>query len=148
MGLILDTGVVIRTERQKTKLDFARWKQYGEAAISVITVSELLVGVHRADNETRRARRLSLVESIIAQVPVLDFTIAVSRVHAELFAELSRRGQMIGAHDLIVAATARSCEYAILTTNAAEFRRVPDLSVIEYTDPPAEPDFPLSPVPP
>jgi predicted nucleic acid-binding protein len=37
---------------------------------------------------------------------------------------------MIGAHDLIIAATALSHGCAVLTTNAAEFARVPGLEVL------------------
>ena len=61
MGLILDTGVFIRMERG-LKVDFSVWADYGEAFISTVTVSELLAGVHRVNNATRRARRLAYVE--------------------------------------------------------------------------------------
>jgi hypothetical protein len=52
MGLLLDTGVLIRAERRGKEgqdfspLDFSPWVRYGDAAISAITASELLVGVH------------------------------------------------------------------------------------------------------
>lgn len=128
MGLVLDTGVFIRAERGGS-LDFSPWADYGDAFISAITVSELLVGVHRADSDARRIRRSAFVEAILTQLPVLDFTAEVARVHAGLFAALSQQGQMIGAHDLIIAATALSHGCAVLTTNA-EFTRVPGLEVL------------------
>ena len=34
---------------------------------------------------------------------------------------------MIGAHDLIIAATARSLDFGLITLNVDEFRRVPEL---------------------
>ena len=40
-------------------------------------------------------------------------------------AELMQRGQIIGAHDLIIAATAKLHGASVLTDNAVEFRRVP-----------------------
>ena len=95
MGLIIDTNVFIHSERSGHNIDFSRWVNHGEAAISVVTASELLVG---ADSEARRQKRLAFVESILAQIPIRDFTIAIARVHAELFAMLARQGQMIGAH--------------------------------------------------
>lgn len=130
MGLILDTCILIRAERGHT-LDFSQWANYGNAFISVITVSELLVGVHRADSDARRIRRSAFVEAILAQLPVLDFTMETARIHASLFAALSQQGQRIGAHDLIIAATAISHDCAVLTTNTAEFARVPGLDVVE-----------------
>lgn len=57
MGLILDTDVLIRGEKQAIEVDFTRWAQYGEAYISAITCSELLVGVHRANTGHSRSDR-------------------------------------------------------------------------------------------
>jgi predicted nucleic acid-binding protein len=129
VGLVLDTCILIRAERGHS-LDFSLWTHYGDAFISAITVSELLVGVHRADSDARRIRRSAFVEAILAQLPVLDFTMETARIHAGLFAALSQQGQIIGAHDLIIAATALSHDCAVLTTNTTEFARVPGLDVI------------------
>ena len=125
MGLVLDTCILIHAERHGA-LDFSPWASHGDAFISAITVSELLVGVHRADSDAHRARRSAFVEAILAQLPALDFTTETARVHAGLFATLSQQGQMIGAHDLIIAATALLHDCVVLTTNAAEFARVAD----------------------
>ena len=129
MGLVLDTCILIHAERHGA-LDFSPWASHGDAFISAITVSELLVGVHRADSDARRARRSAFVEAILAQLPALDFTTETARVHAGLFATLSQQGQMIGAHDLIIAATALLHDCVVLTTNPAEFARVPGLDVL------------------
>ncbi|HUG94229.1 MAG TPA: PIN domain-containing protein [Planctomycetaceae bacterium] len=99
MGLIIDTNVFIRAERAGHPPDVSRWAGYGEAYLSVVTVAELLIGVHRADNDARRARRSAFVEEIIRSFPVLDFNTPVARVHAELFASLAARGELIGPHD-------------------------------------------------
>lgn len=61
---------------------------------------------------------------------MLDFTTETARVHADLFTTLSQQGQMIGAHDLIIAATALLHDGVVLITNAAEFARVPGLDVL------------------
>ncbi len=63
----------------------------------------------------------------------MDVTLGVARVHAEIYAELANKGQMIGAHDLIIAATARCHDLSLLTDNATEFSRVPGLRVIPFT---------------
>jgi predicted nucleic acid-binding protein len=130
MGLIIDTNVFVQWERSGRVIDFSQWEAHGEAAISVVTASELLVGVHRADSEARRQRRSAFVEAILTQIPIRDFTIEVARVHAQLFATLARSGQIVGAHDLMIAATASHGDCSVLTTNVAEFSRVPDLDVI------------------
>jgi tRNA(fMet)-specific endonuclease VapC len=39
-------------------------------------------------------------------------------------------GKMIGAHDLLIAATALAQGHAVLTQNAKDFKRVPGLTVL------------------
>jgi tRNA(fMet)-specific endonuclease VapC len=132
MGLILDTCVLIRAEKNVKQVDFKKWEHYGEAYISAITVSELLVGVHCADNEARRIKRSVFVEEIIKHITALDFTADVARVHAELHAYLLNNGNTIGSHDLIIAATAIANGYPLLTTNLKEFNRIPGLQVLKF----------------
>ncbi len=55
----------------------------------------------------------------------------VARVHSRIWVQLSKAGQMIGPHDLIVAATALRRRWALATFNAREFRHVSGLEVIE-----------------
>ncbi len=133
MGLIVDTNVFIRFERRGGPVDLAPWEPSEDVFISTVTISELLMGVHRADNEARRNRRSAFVEAVIAGVSALDFTTEIARLHADIAAELMRRGQLIGAHDLIIAATARHHALSLLTDNVDEFSRVPGLNVIAFT---------------
>lgn len=100
-----------------------------ERAISVITVSELLHGVHRATG-ARRARRRAFVEHVLGAFDPIAITEPVARVHAEVWADLSGRGEKIGAHDLWIAATALTHGLGVATLNGADFGRVPGLRVI------------------
>ena len=135
MGLMLDTNVFIHSERSGSPIDFSKWEKYGDVYISVITTSELLIGVHYAKTDAQRARRSAFVESVLAKIPALSFETEEARVHAGLFATLARQGKMIGAHDLIIAATAIVHNCAVLTENTKEFERVPGLETISFTSP-------------
>ena len=132
MGLMVDTNVFIRFEKSGTAIDLSPWEPSERVYASVVTVSELLMGVHRANTEERRRRRAAFVEAVISGVGVLDFAIGCARVHAEIWAELATKGLLIGAHDLIIAATARHHGFSILTDNVDEFSRVPGLRVIPF----------------
>ena len=132
MGLMVDTNVFIGFEKSGKPIDFSSWEISGNVYISSVIVSELLMGVHRANTEERRQRRSAFVEAVIAGVGVLDFTVAAARIHAEIHADLAKKGQMIGAHDLIIAATARCHDLSVLTDNVKEFSRVPGLQVIPF----------------
>ncbi len=135
MGLMLDTNVFIYSERSGKSIDFSKWDKYGDVYLSSITVSELLVGVHYANSDARKTRRSAFVESVLAKMPVLSFNTEEARVHAGLFAILAKQGQMIGAHDLIIAATAIVHNCAVLTENIKEFERVPGLETISFIEP-------------
>ncbi len=129
MGLIIDTGVLIRIEREPAAVDLSRYKPaYGEGFISAATCSELLVGVHLANTEPRRARRSAFVEAVFRLFRPLPFDLEVARVHAHLVGSLGK-GITLGALDLIIGATAIRHGFPVLTTNAADFRRMPGCAV-------------------
>jgi len=92
-------------------------------------VSELLHGVHRASG-ARRSRRRAFVEHILAGIQPVPITESIARVHAEIWADLERRGQTVGAHDLWIAATALTHGFGLITRNREEFRRVRGLRVL------------------
>jgi predicted nucleic acid-binding protein len=98
-------------------------------ALASITASELLTGIDRANTPARRLRREAVVEATLALIPVLPFDLLVARTHARLWAQLAAAGQLVGAHDMLIAATALAHGYAVLTHNVRDFRRVPGLVV-------------------
>ncbi len=134
MGILIDTGVFIRWERDGGTVNFGKWSGYGEPAISVVTQSELMVGVHRANTPQRKEKRLRFVQTVITNVSILPIDSQIADVHSQIVATLSESGLKIGPHDNWIAATAVTCDYDLLTTNANEFRRVPNLRVIDYLD--------------
>ena len=129
MALLIDTDLLVDRERGVGVEATERLLGDEERAISVITISELLHGVHRAEGD-RRARRSAFVEHLLAGIQAIPITGAVARVHAELWAQLSDRGEPIGAHDLWIAATAVAHGLGVATGNASDFGRVPGLRVV------------------
>jgi len=51
MGLMVDTNVFIRFEKSGNPIDFSTWDASAKVYISAVVVSELLMGVHRANTE-------------------------------------------------------------------------------------------------
>ncbi len=85
--------------------------------------------MHRARGGAR-ARRRAFVEHVIAGLEPVPVTEAVARIHAEAWAELSRRGSTIPAHDLWIAATALAHDFGVITRDRDDFERVPGLRVL------------------
>jgi tRNA(fMet)-specific endonuclease VapC len=130
MGMIFDTTEIIRLERNAGLLrELASAAGDEPFGISIITVSELLHGVERAKTDAIRLKRHAFVESVFEHFPLLPFDMPAARVHARIWAHLEGRGEMIGAHDLIIAATALALDYEVVTSNSADFERVPGLRV-------------------
>lgn len=130
MARLIDSDVLIAVERRGGSADaFIQRLSREAAAVASITAAELLIGVHHADSSRRRLEREAFIDTSLERLPVLSFDLEAARVHAKLWAQLTSIGQMIGAHDLIIAATALANGYAVLTYNLGEFRRVPGLVV-------------------
>ena len=98
-------------------------------AISSVTAAELLVGVDRANSPQLREQRVRIVERVLSDLPVLPYDLPVARIHARLWAQLAMAGTIIGDRDLMIAATALTHGYDVLTHNVRHFARVPGLVV-------------------
>lgn len=128
MAVLIDTSILIDAERRGEKLERALGEE--DRAISVVTASELLHGVHRAGDEAIRVRRQVFVEHILSSLDPVPITTRVARAHARLWAHLEDAGMVIGAHDLWIAATALAHGMSVATGNTRHFDRVPGLSVV------------------
>ncbi len=130
MGVILDTRVLIEAERRESEIQqFADSREEEVFGLSVISVAELLHGVHRADSIKRRLKRTAYVEKVIELFPIYNFDISVARIYAELWSDLSKRGIQVGAHDLIIGSTALSLGFSVATYNERHYERVEGLRI-------------------
>lgn len=131
MATLIDSTIPIGLERRGLSLvELSRIvPEDEEIALAAVTVSELLLGVFRADSAPRRLRRESFLDALLDAIPVLPFDLRVARTYARVWSELLAQGQPIGIHDAQIAATALTHGYGVLTDNAREFGRVPGLSV-------------------
>jgi tRNA(fMet)-specific endonuclease VapC len=127
VAILIDTSVLVDAERGGSTLERVASDEH---LISVISASEFIHGIHRAVDGARRARRQAFVEQVLVELEALPITIEVARVHASIWAQLEATGEVIGMHDLWIAATALAHGLRVATTNAREFERVPGLSVL------------------
>lgn len=133
MGALIDSSVLVAVERADLRLDELLRDHADEpVAIAAITASELLHGVHRAGAPAHRARREAFVESILAAIPVVPFDLVSARLHASLWAQLASRGVNIGAHDLLIGATALAVGFDVATRDKRSFPKIPGLNVVRW----------------
>jgi predicted nucleic acid-binding protein len=123
---ILDTSVFIAGERGR-QLDQQRLPD--EAAVSVVTLAELNLGVHMAGSEDVRARRLETVGAVRATYIALPIDEDVASAFAELVAAARKAGRRPRVQDAWIAATARAHD-AIVFTQDRDFDGLPGVEVV------------------
>ena len=124
--LLLDTTFLIDVERGVDLDDVIA--DDDDVAVAAITIAELRVGVLLANSRRRRARA-SYVHELIEAIPIIGYDVRVAEVHSQLLAAVREQGRPRGAHDLIIAATARSSGRVVLTADARAFAELPDVDV-------------------
>ena len=132
MGIIIDTSIFIHSERSKKTISsvLSNISTDEEVYISAATISELLVGVYRANTEKRRIIRTAYVEKILSSFVAIEITTPIARIHARIVADLLRRGQIIGVQDIWIAATAIHHGFSVLTYDVSDFNRIAGLNVL------------------
>jgi tRNA(fMet)-specific endonuclease VapC len=128
MGLILDTSVLVAARRRRFDLA-AALEAYGdlEVGIAAITAAELVRGVS-AGREPAAARRL-YVDRILEDVPVVPFGLAEAREYGRIWADLRPRQSSVDPHSLMVAATALTLDWALMTLDPARFEGIDGLVI-------------------
>jgi tRNA(fMet)-specific endonuclease VapC len=136
--MILDSSVIISAERRghsvRQILEQVHASQgETEIGLSVVTVAELVHGVHgayRAQTQTQRGRRLEFIERLCRDVPVHPVTLDIARLVGRIEGEQEAKGVQFAFEDLVIGATALHLGYAVMTLNARHFQRIPGLSVV------------------
>jgi len=99
-----------------------------DVAVAAITVAELKVGVQLAKGD-RRDKRERFVAAVLDAVSVEPYDLDVAEAHAALLAHVRQAGTPRGAHDLIIAATARARERQVVSSDQAGFAELPGVSI-------------------
>ncbi len=83
--------------------------------------------MHLADDAHRGARS-AFVDEVLATIPTEDYDLAVARAHAELLAHVRQVGRPRGAHDLVIAATAKATSRTVVSADAEAFTDLPGIA--------------------
>jgi len=105
-----------------------------DARISVITLGELHLALHRAETRRQRESASGFIRVIETQLEIEVFGVEQAEAWARIHDVLRRAGQLIGERDLQIAATAVAGGHAVMTGNTGEFARVPGLVVLPPPD--------------
>jgi tRNA(fMet)-specific endonuclease VapC len=122
MAYLIDTDIIInsikgnKTVNQKIS-EFATIPK----AISIVTYGELLYG---AKKSTQREKNTSIVYRLAEIFPILGVTRATMEAFTDLKAALDRKGDRIEDFDLLIAATALTLNYILVTNNTKHYKGI------------------------
>jgi tRNA(fMet)-specific endonuclease VapC len=125
--LLLDTTFLVNADRSGSALA-ELIDDEDEVAIAAVTVAELRVGVLLATPK-KRATRLAFLDDVLGAIPVVDYDTSVAESHAELLAHVRQQGKPRGAHDLLIAATAKATQRLVVSADVTAFADLPGVEV-------------------
>jgi len=125
---MLDTNMCSYIIRDNPKGIFQKLKVVEKKhtiALSSIVVSELLYGVSKKGS----TKLIKVVNMFVEQFTIYDYNKASAKAYANIRTILEKKGQVIGVHDMLIAAHALSLDATIVTNNTKEFERVDGLVI-------------------
>ncbi len=130
MDLLADTTFLIDLWRERRRpgaaTAFARHHPDWTLGICWVVAGEFLSGAVEAGHDA------GVIRAFLARYPVLHSSLAIAEHYALLHSALRTTGGLIGPNDLWIAATAVAHRLPLLTRNAKEYSRVPDLRIEAY----------------
>lgn len=125
---LLNTNILSELIRQPhgyTAQKIAALESEESCCTNVIVACELRYGAQKKDSPVLTAKVNQLLETIA----VLPLKPNIEEHYARLRVTLERAGTPIGSNDLLIAAHACALGLVLVTGNAKEFSRIPDLAV-------------------
>jgi len=127
-----DTNAFSRYMRGRDAELAARFEPvFPQVRLSAIVLAELEYGAAKSGLPRHRAQLTALISSL----PYEPFTDADAATFGHLRTHLSRRGELIGPYDLLIAAQALRLGATVVTHNLREFSRVPGLKLADWQTP-------------
>ena len=137
MGLILDTSILIASERRGEAIeDILRQARntHGEIdiALSAVSVVELTHGIYRARTEADRVRRKTFAEGVFNDLIVHPVTLEIAQLAGQIEGEQAAQGNIIAFEDLVIGTTALHLGFDVATLNVRHFERIPGLKIVSF----------------
>jgi tRNA(fMet)-specific endonuclease VapC len=128
---LLDTNACIQLWQRKNLNARRNFAQYSPTDIALCSVvkAELLFGALRSEY---KENNLQLLQKLFAPLQSYDFDDIAAEHYAQIRADLTAQGCLIGANDLMIAAIARANQLTLITHNTGEFSRVKDLAIEDW----------------
>jgi len=127
MPYLIDTDILIHSIKgnETVNRNIAKYAAIPKA-ISIITLGELLYG---AKKSLQRDKNTSIIYRLAEIFPVVGITRSTIETFADVKLALEKKGEAIEDFDLLIAATALSLNYTLVTNNLGHFQRIKGLQL-------------------
>jgi tRNA(fMet)-specific endonuclease VapC len=132
---ICDTSVLVDIDRGGVAERVAKLDDEGRHAISIVTVTELQLGVNKRYDPGTPAydRAVEDLARLLSRFDMLDVTRPIAVAAADIIADLQDGGAALNdLHDVYIAATARTEQLPVLTANVDHFDRIDGVRVVDW----------------
>ncbi|MGH9948149.1 MAG: type II toxin-antitoxin system VapC family toxin [Pyrinomonadaceae bacterium] len=102
--------------------------QFQAFSFSTITRFEILRGM-KVRNATGQ---LKFFDQFCGQNEIIGLSDQIIVRAADIYADLHKRGSLVGDADILIAATAHENNLAVVTNNEIHFNRIPGLQVLNW----------------
>ncbi len=128
---LLDTNACIQLWQRKNINARRHFERYSPAEIALCSVvkAELLFGAWCSEYTENN---LQLLQQLFSPLQSFDFDDIAAEHYAQIRADLTAQGCLIGANDLMIAAIARANQVTLITHNTGEFSRVKGLAIEDW----------------
>ena len=130
---LLDTDTLsclMRKDRSARERGLAYLAEHGQFIFSLVTRYEILRGL----KVKQAAVQMSAFERFCTVNNILPLTDKIVVRAAEIYADLHRRGALIGDADILIAATALEHSLVLVTNNTRHFSNVTGLQILSWVD--------------
>lgn len=130
---LLDTNICIYIINNRPEYVRAKLKRIDNRAIYLSTISfaELQYGAYKSSKPQNSKQALL---DFVKPFTFLDFTTEDAEAFGAIRAYLEKRGTVIGAYDMQIAAQAMTRNLILITNNSREFRRIPSLKLENWVE--------------
>ena len=132
---LLDTSVVADIDRGGVDEKVRALDAEGRHAISMVTVTELRLGVElQYDRDTQAYQdAIDALDRLVSRFDVLPIARPVAPAAAEIIADLRADGQRLDdLHDVYIGATARTEQLPVVTANVDHFERIDGVRAVDW----------------
>jgi tRNA(fMet)-specific endonuclease VapC len=123
--IILDTDIVIDffTGISPGAEGVLKLISQEEAALTAISVFELYAGIEGK-------RRLGQIETFIRDLTILPLDVIEAALAGKIYTQLKSKGQLIGTHDILIAAVCLANGLPLYTKNVIHFSKIKDIQIL------------------